>query len=127
MGPVGGARVRSPVGIMWTVAWLLRDGEVLASLEVADGRRARARGLLGREGVDGAILLRPARSVHTVGMRFPIDVAFCDAELRVIRVVTMRRFRVSRPVWRSRAIVEAEAGAFARWRLQPGDQLEVKG
>jgi uncharacterized membrane protein (UPF0127 family) len=112
---------------MWTVAWLLRDGEVLASLEVADGRRARARGLLGREGVDGAILLRPARSVHTVGMRFPIDVAFCDAELRVIRVVTMRRFRVSRPVWRSRAIVEAEAGAFARWRLQPGDQLEVKG
>jgi uncharacterized protein len=112
---------------MWTVAWLLRDGEVLASLEVADGRRARARGLLGREGVDGAVLLRPARSVHTVGMRFPIDVAFCDAELRVIRVVTMRRFRVSRPVWRSRAIVEAEAGAFARWRLQPGDQLEVKG
>jgi uncharacterized membrane protein (UPF0127 family) len=103
---------------MWTVAWLLRDGEVLASLEVADGRRARARGLLGREGVD---------SVHTVGMRFPIDVAFCDAELRVIRVVTMRRFRVSRPVWRSRAVVEAEAGAFARWRLQPGDQLEVKG
>jgi uncharacterized protein len=112
---------------MWTVAWLLRDGEVLASLEVADGRRARARGLLGREGVDGAVLLRPARSVHTVGMRFPIDVAFCDAELRVIRVVTMRRFRVSRPVWRSRAVVEAEAGAFARWRLQPGDQLEVKG
>jgi uncharacterized protein len=112
---------------MWTVAWLLRDGEVLASLEVADGRRARARGLLGREGVDGAVLLRPARSVHTVGMRFPIDVAFCDAELRVIRVVTMRRFRVSRPVWRSRAVVEAEAGEFARWRLQPGDQLEVKG
>jgi uncharacterized protein len=112
---------------MWTVAWLLRDGEVLASLEVADGRRARARGLLGREGVDGAVLLRPARSVHTVGMRFPIDVAFCDAELRVIRVVTMRRFRVSRLVWRSRAVVEAEAGAFARWRLQPGDQLEVKG
>lgn len=109
------------------VAWLLRDGEVLASLEVADGRRARARGLLGRNAVDGALLLRPARSVHTVGMRFPIDVAFCDEDLRVIRAVTMPRHRVSRPVWRARAVIEAEAGAFARWRLQPGDQLEVKG
>jgi uncharacterized membrane protein (UPF0127 family) len=106
---------------------LLRDGQVLASLEVAEGRRARARGLLGRDGYDGAILLRPARSVHTVGMRFPIDVAFCDDDLRVLRIVTMHRHRVSRVVWRARAVVEAEAGAFARWGLQPGDQLEVKG
>jgi uncharacterized protein len=109
------------------VAWLLRDGEVLASLEVAGSRRARSRGLLGRDGVDGALLLRPCRSVHTVGMRFPIDVAFCDDELRVIRVVTMPRHRLSRLVWRSRAVIEAEAGAFARWGLRPGDQLEVKG
>jgi uncharacterized protein len=109
------------------VAWLLRDGEVLASLEVAGSRRARSRGLLGRDGVDGALLLRPCRSVHTVGMRFPIDVAFCDDEMRVLRVVTMPRHRLSRLVWRSRAVIEAEAGAFARWGLRPGDQLEVKG
>jgi hypothetical protein len=109
------------------VAWLLRDGEVLASLEVAGSRRARSRGLLGRDRVDGALLLRPCRSVHTVGMRFPIDVAFCDDELRVLRVVTMPRHRLSRLVWRSRAVIEAEAGAFARWGLRPGDQLEVKG
>ena len=109
------------------MAWLLRDGEVLASLEVAGSRRARSRGLLGRDGVDGALLLRPCRSVHTVGMRFPIDVAFCDDELRVLRVVTMPRHRLSRLVWRSRAVIEAEAGAFARWGLRPGDQLEVKG
>jgi len=114
-------------GIMGTVAWLLRDGEVLASLEVADGRRARSRGLLGRDGCEGAMLLRPARSVHTVGMRFPIDVAFCDEDLRVIRIVTMPRHRVSRLVWRSRAVIEAEAGSFARWQLAPGDELEVKG
>jgi uncharacterized protein len=109
------------------VAWLLRDGEVLASLEVAGSRRAHSRGLLGRDGVDGALLLRPCRSVHTVGMRFPIDVAFCDDELQVLRVVTMPRYRLSRLVWRSRAVIEAEAGAFARWGLRPGDKLEVKG
>ncbi len=100
---------------------------MLASLEVADTRRARTRGLLGRDIVDGALLLRPCRSVHTIGMRVPIDVAFCDAELRVLRVVTMPRHRLARPVRRARAVVEAEAGAFARWGLRPGDQLEVKG
>jgi uncharacterized membrane protein (UPF0127 family) len=109
------------------VAWLLRDGEVLASLEIAESRRDRRRGLLGRDGIEGAILLRPARSVHTVGMRFPLDVAFCDADLRVVRVVRMPRHRVSRLVWRSRAVIEAEAGAFDRWKLRPGDELEVKG
>ncbi|HET6953067.1 MAG TPA: DUF192 domain-containing protein [Acidimicrobiales bacterium] len=109
------------------MAWLLRDGEVLASLELAESRRERARGLLGRDGIDGALLLARGRSVHTLGMRFPIDVAFCDADLRVIRVVTMPRRRVSRPVWRARQVLEAEAGSFARWNLQPGDQLEVKG
>jgi uncharacterized membrane protein (UPF0127 family) len=109
------------------VAWLLRDGEVLASLELAESRQERRRGLLGRDSVDGALLVRPARSVHTLGMRFPIDVAFCDADLRVLRVVRMPRFRVSRVVWRSRAVIEAEAGSFDRWHLRPGDELEVKG
>jgi uncharacterized membrane protein (UPF0127 family) len=99
----------------------------LASLEIAESRRDRRRGLLGRDGIEGAILLRPARSVHTVGMRFSLDVAFCDADLRVVRVVRMPRHRVSRLVWRSRAVIEAEAGAFDRWKLRPGDELEVKG
>lgn len=106
------------------MGWLLRDGEVLASLEVADTRRSRRRGLLGRDGIDGALLLHPARSVHTLGMRFPIDVAWCDADLRVVRMKRLRRHRVSRPVLRARAVLEAEAGCFAQWGLHVGDQLD---
>jgi uncharacterized membrane protein (UPF0127 family) len=108
------------------MAWLLRDGEVLASLEVARGRRERSRGLLKRDGIEGALLLEPCRSVHTVGMQFPIDVAFCDGDLVVLRVVRMPPFRVALPVRHARAVIEAEAGAFARWELRPGDHLEVK-
>ena len=67
------------------MGWLLREGEVLASLEVADTRPARRRGLLGRDSIDGALLLVPARSVHTIGMRFPIDVAWLDGDLTVLR------------------------------------------
>jgi uncharacterized membrane protein (UPF0127 family) len=108
------------------VPWIVRDGHVLASLEVASTFRSRRRGLLGRDGYEGALLLRPAKSVHTLGMRFPIDVAHLDAELCVLRVTTMRPWRLGRPVPRSHSVLEAEAGAFASWELRPGDVLELR-
>lgn len=109
------------------MAWLLREGEVLAVLEVVETLADRSKGLLGRDGIEGAILIKPCKSVHTIGMRFPIDVAFCDREMTVVDTVTMRRFRVGRPRIRSKCVLEAEAGAFDRWGLRPGDRLEIKG
>jgi len=108
------------------LAWLLRDGEVLAAAELLTGRRQRARGLLGRETLDGAVVLRPCRQVHTVGMRFPIDVAFCDRDGVVLRTDFLRPWRVSALVFRSVFVIEASAGAFERWRLEPGDRLELR-
>lgn len=110
---------------MALVAWLMRDGHVLASLEEATTASSRMRGLLGRDGVIGAMLLCPARSVHTFGMRFAIDVAFCDAEMLVIDVVRMKPWRLALPRRRAHSVLEAEAGAFEQWGLRVGDQLEV--
>jgi hypothetical protein len=85
------------------------------------------RGLLGRRGLesDEGILLRPAGSVHTAFMRFPIDVVFLDADLTVKRVVA------NLPPWRTaaarraRAVLELRAGEAARRSLEPGDTLEI--
>ena len=60
-------------------------------------------------------------------MRFPIDVAFIDGDFCVIRMLTMAPNRITLPVWRARAVVEAEAGAFGSWGLKLSDQLEVRG
>jgi uncharacterized membrane protein (UPF0127 family) len=106
--------------------WLVRDGEVLAAAEVAPPRRARGRGLLGRSEFTGALVIRPCRQVHTVGMRFAIDVAFCDADGVVLRTSTLRRWRISALVWRATFVIEAESGAFERWGLRVGDRVEVK-
>lgn len=108
------------------MAWLVRDEEVLASLEVADSFSTRLRGLTGRDGIDGALLIEPTKSVHTFGMRFPIDVAFCDREMTVLATATLRPRRLTRPHLKAHCVVEAEAGAFERWRLAPGDHLEVR-
>jgi uncharacterized membrane protein (UPF0127 family) len=107
--------------------WLLRDGQVLAAVEVADRFGSRLRGLLGRDDLDGAYLLQPARAVHTVGMKFRIDVAYCDRDLVVLETVCMARHRVGRPRLRARSVIEAQAGAFDRWGLGPGDRLEISG
>jgi len=108
------------------MAWLVSEGRVLASLEVVDTARGRMRGLVGRECVEGALLLRPARGVHTFGVRFPIDVAFCGADMRVIDIVTMQPSRLGRPRIGARVIIETAAGCLQRWGVAVGDQLEVR-
>ena len=109
------------------VSWLLRDGTVLASIEVAETFGARAVGLLGRRSCDGALLLPRTRSVHTVGMRFAIDVAFLDRDLVVVGTTRLDPWRLGLPRRGGRSVLEAQAGAFERWRLQVGDHLEVRG
>src|SRR6516225_1022090 len=89
--------------------WLLRDGDVVCALEMADTPADRG-AMRGRDGCEGALHLDGARAVHTGGMRFPVDVAFLSGDLTVLRLVT----------------VQPEAGALERWGVCVGDQLEVR-
>lgn len=106
-------------------AWLVLDATVLASAQLESGRSERRQGLLGRDRVDGVLVLS-CRWVHTVGMRMPIDVAHCDAEGLVLRVTTMAPGRVGRPCLRARQVVEAPAGALAAWGVRAGVRLELR-
>jgi hypothetical protein len=108
------------------MAWLVSEGTVIASAEVAEGRRARRRGLLGRTGLEGAFVIPTCRWVHTVTMQFPLDVAYLDAEGTIVKTVRMKPHRVGVPVFSASWVVEAEAGAFARWGLHVGQQIELR-
>ncbi|CAB4864776.1 unannotated protein [freshwater metagenome] len=108
------------------MAWLMSEARVFASIDVADDHRARAKGLLGRTGIEGALAIPRCRWVHTIGMRFPIDVAYVNDQNLVIKTVTMHRHRIGVPVMKSRLVIEAEAGAFERWGLHLGDPIEIR-
>ncbi|MFD8275834.1 DUF192 domain-containing protein [Streptomyces flaveolus] len=102
------------------------DGSaVTVPLEIAASYRARTKGLLGRDAIDGALLLSPANSVHTFRMRFPIDVAYLDRRLTVIAVRTMPPGRLGLPRLRARHVLEAEAGAMAGWGVRAGVRVEA--
>ncbi len=104
---------------------LLVDGREVAPLELADTYGRRRHGLLKRDGVDGAFWLRPCRHVHTVGMRFAIDVALVDRNGVVLHTQTMRPNRLSAVRLRCRSVIEAEAGAFEPWGRRPGSVVEA--
>lgn len=108
------------------MAWLVSGGRVLASADVLSSLPDRVRGLLGRNGIEGAVVIERCRWIHTVGMRFAIDVAYLDREGTVLRIDTIRPNRVPGPVLRSRRVVEAEAGAMSRWALRVGDRIEIR-
>lgn len=116
----------TPTDSVPVVAWLVSDARVLASAEIARERSTKRRGLLKRDGFDGALVLEGCKWVHTIGMRFPIDVAFLDDDGCVIKTVQMSRYRVGIPVPHARCVVEAEAGKFDRWGLRVGDVVEIR-
>jgi uncharacterized membrane protein (UPF0127 family) len=105
-----------------------RTGAVIASaLETAFDGAARRRGLLGRRRLpDGAALvIAPCSAIHTIGMRFPIDVVFAARDGRVVKVrpgVAPWRLAISPFAF---AVVELPAGALSRSGLQAGDRVEV--
>ncbi len=104
-----------------------RSGAEVASwVAVADRWWRRALGLLGRRvlGTEEGMLLEPCSSVHTIGMRFPIDVAFLDADGCVVSTLpALVPGRLARGGRGARATLELRAGLLADTDTRPGDRL----
>jgi uncharacterized membrane protein (UPF0127 family) len=81
-------------------------------LEIPETHAERTRGLLGRTQLDPmhALVLARCSSVHTVGMRFPIDVVSFDKEWAVVDVRRLPPKRVAWPRRRVRNVIETAAG-----------------
>ncbi|MBA2615394.1 MAG: DUF192 domain-containing protein [Actinobacteria bacterium] len=92
---------------------------------VAGSPLARMRGLLGRKALPAGegILLRPASSVHTAFMRFPIDAVFLDVDGRVLRVAAHLNPWRAAGCRGARAVLELSAGESERRGVRPGDRV----
>ena len=114
-----------------TSAFALRNldrGALLAErVEVADRWWSRARGLLGRKLRDGdGLLIRPCRAVHMLGMTYPIDVLFLDADHRVVAVYPgLRPARVTGYHRGAAMALELPAGVVERTGTRVGDRLST--
>jgi uncharacterized protein len=93
------------------------SGTIVASdVKWAKSLRQRTQGLIGaarmEEGL--AMVFEPASQIHTFGMKFSLDVVFCDRDWRVLHIVrSMAPARMTRPVWHSRFVIELAGGTLA--------------
>ena len=103
------------------------DGRVVcARCVVAESFWLRFRGLMLRRALapDEGMLFRGTGSIHMFLMRFAIDAVFCDADLRVVKVVRgLRPWRVA-GVRGAKVVIELAAGAAGA--LEPGDELVLE-
>jgi uncharacterized protein len=110
----------------------LKRGDGMVACErcrVADRMLTRMRGLLGRRGLEHGegLLLKPAPSVHTFFMRFPIDAVFLDREGSVLKVRShLRPWRVA-AARGAHATLELAAGEAELRGIGRGDRLEPVG
>lgn len=106
----------------------LRTGAVLARrIEPAFDSETRRRGLLGRPGLAGgsAMIIAPCSSIHTLFMRFPIDVVFAAGDGRVVKVYhQMPAWRVGFG-WKALAAIELPAGTLQPSGTRVGDLLQI--
>jgi uncharacterized membrane protein (UPF0127 family) len=124
--PVQRSEVRSARGV---VALIREDGSTVCErCVVANKMLARMRGLLGRRSLPAGegLLIRPAPSVHTFFMRFPIDVVFLSRAGEVLKVspeIGPWRARSCRGAY---AVLELAAGEVERRRVAVGDHIETE-
>src|SRR5258706_10662815 len=105
---------------------LTRQTVLADCVEVADHGATRRKGLLGRSGLPagGGLWIVPCESVHTFGMKFPIDLVYLDRNKKVKKV------RSAVPPWRlsaclsAHSVIELASGTVEMTRTKPGDKLE---
>jgi uncharacterized protein len=118
--------VRTARGIVTLVQ---ANGSVICErCVVADRMLPRMRGLLGRRELAAGegLFIRPAPSIHTLFMRFPIDAVFVSREGEVLKISANVRPWRTRSCRRAHAVLELTAGEAERRGVSVGDRIDVR-
>jgi len=124
-GQIQTAEVRTARGV---VALVGRDGAIMCErCVVAHRTLSRMRGLLGKRALESGegLLIRPAPSIHTFFMRFPIDAVFLSRDGEVLKIAENVAPWRARSCRRAFAVLELAAGEATRRGLAVGNRLET--
>ena len=94
----------------------------------ADNFLTRLVGLLKRTnlGPEEALWLMPSKGIHTVGMKFPIDVVFLNKDCQVLGLISgMSPYRISGVHLKGYSVLELPSGTIRKSRTEIGDELEI--
>ena len=99
------------------------------AIEVAQTAAQKVKGLLGRECLEDGqgLLFRGAGSLHTLFMRFPIDIVYADKNGKVVKLAeSVGPFKLVAAPLRCYYALELPAGAIKASRTRVGDRLSLE-
>jgi uncharacterized membrane protein (UPF0127 family) len=108
-----------------------RQRYLATALAVAQTHWSRLRGLLGvSEGDFGngcGLWIRPCRGVHTLAMRFPIDVVYLDRAGQVVHLEhNLQPWRFSPVRMQAASVLELPSHTLASTETALGDRIEIQ-
>lgn len=101
---------------------------IVEKLFIANSFWPRMKGLMGKKDLaeDEGLLLVPCNSVHSMFMRFPIDLLFLDRELKIIRIIERFKPWKATPIFRDcYQVVELRSGIVVKKGVSIKDELEI--
>lgn len=107
-----------------------RNAYLATRLSVAGTHWSRLCGLMGKDAAsfpagDGLWIV-PCRGVHTLAMRFPIDVLYLDTNNIVVHVEqNLKPWRVARVSMRAASVLELPGNALKSSGTAIGDEIEI--
>lgn len=104
---------------------------VATQLRVADTHFTRLVGLLGTSKKDftfgSGLWISPCHGVHTMAMRYPIDVIYLDGENRVVHIEeNLRPWRMAPVRMDTMTVIELPVHTVYTTGTAVGDQLELR-
>src|SRR5262245_35927874 len=105
-----------------------RNKMLASTLSVADTFGSSLLGLMGRRclPLGAGLWIVPCQSVHSMWMRFPIDVVFLSRQQSIIHLVeNMKPFRITKYVSAAESVMELPASTIATTQSQIGDRVEI--
>ncbi len=103
-----------------------RNTVVGETIEVAETAVQKVKGLLGRDCLEDGqgLFFKGAGSLHTLFMRFPIDVIYANKQAKVVKAAkAVQPFKVVAAPLRGYYAIELPVGAIAASNTQVGDFL----
>jgi uncharacterized protein len=115
----------------YSVFNLTKHVVVASEIVRADSWWPRMKGLLGCSASDLAggkgLWIEPCQGIHTIGMSFPIDVAYLDATGCVLRLYfSLRPYRLAAWKFRARSVLELAPGTLSNSGTTVGDVIELR-
>ena len=121
-----------PVGFSRASAYNRTRLSYLATeLEVADTHWTRFRGLMSRESDTfqhgQGLWIVPCHGVHTLAMKFPIDVLYLDKENVIVHLEqNLAPWRFAPVRRKARSVLELPMATVSSTRTEVGDKVEIK-